>query len=134
MDSIRFQIVQQTLIVGDHHCTGLRRLQLIETVSNNTQSVHIKTGIRFVENGKSRFQHSHLKDFITLLFTTTETFIHAAIGKFVIQFYDSTLLAHQLQEFAGRECRQMAILALFVDSSTHKVHHRDAQYLHRCLK
>ena len=134
MDGIRFQIVQQALVVGDDHCAGLGSLQFVEAIGYNAQSIYIKAGIRFVENGESRFQHSHLEYFVTFLLTAAEAFIHATVGKFVVQFDNGAFLAHQFQEFAGRQGGQMAVFTLFVDSGTHKVHHRNPRYIHRCLE
>ena len=134
MYRIGFDIVQQPLVVGNDHSTGFRSLEFVETVGHNTQSIHIQSGIRLVQNSKSRFQHRHLEYLVTLLFTAAETFVHAAVGKLVIQFHNGALLAHQLQELAGRQSRQMAVLALLIHSCTHEVHHRNTRNLYRSLE
>ena len=134
MYRIGFDIVQQALVVGDDHGTGFRSLEFVETVGHNTQGIHIQSGIRLVQNGESRFQHRHLEYLVTLLLTATETFVHAAVGKLVIQFHNGALLAHQLQELAGGQGRQMAVLALLIHGSTHEVHHRHARNLYRSLE
>ena len=134
MYHIRLQIVQQTLVVRDDHGRGLRRAQLVEALGHNTQRIHIKARICLVEDGKGRLQHGHLEDFVALLFTAAETLVHRTVGQFAVQLDDGTLLAHQLQELACRKGRQMAVLALLVDGSTHKVHHRYTGNLDRRLE
>ena len=39
-------------VVGDDHCAGLGSLQFVEAIGYNAQSIYIKPGIRFVENGE----------------------------------------------------------------------------------
>ena len=134
MYRIGFDIVQQSLVVGNDHSTGFRSLEFIETIGHNAQGIYIQTGVRFVQNGKSRFQHRHLEYLVTLLFTATETFVHATVGQLVVQLHNGTLLAHQLQELAGRQSRQMAVLALLIHGSTHEVYHRNTRNLYRSLE
>ena len=50
MYRIGFDIVQQSLVVGNDHSTGFRSLEFVETVGHNTQGIHIQSGIRFVQN------------------------------------------------------------------------------------
>ena len=49
------------------------------------------------------------------------------------QFHHSPLLAHQLQELTGCQCREAFIFTLLVYRRTHKVHHTDSGNLHRIL-
>ena len=71
-----------------------------------------------------RFEHGHLEDLVALLLAAREAFVDRSVGKLVVELYDSTLFAHQAQEFGGGEGGQTAVFALSVDSGTHEVDHR----------
>ena len=120
--------------MGDDHRTSLRSTQFVEPLGYDTEGIHIETRVRFVEDGKGRFQHGHLEDFVTFLLATTEAFVHTAVGQLAVQLHDSTFLAHQFQELAGGEGGLTSVLALFVHGCTHKVHHAYAGNLHGVLE
>ena len=134
MYNIGFDIIQQPLIVRNDDTTCFGSLQFVHTLGYNTQRINIKTGIRFIQNTQLRLQHSHLEDLIALLLTTAESLVYRTVCQFIIQFHHSPLLAHQLQELTGCQCREAFIFTLLVYRRTHKVHHTDSGNLHRILE
>ena len=134
MHHIRLDVVQQTLVVSNHDAAVFRCLQLVHPFGHDTERIDIQAGIGFVKNAELRFEHRHLEDFISLLLTTTETFIHRTVGQLVIQFHHRTLFTHQFQKFTGSQGRLSFVLALFIHGSAHKVHHAYSRNLYRILE
>ena len=134
MHNIRFDIIEQTLVVGDDNRTGFGSLQFIYPFGHNTERIDIQSGIRFIENAQTRFQHCHLKNLVPFLLSTGETFVHRTVSELIVQFNNRTFLTHQFQEFTGGQCRQTFIFALFIHSSTHKVYHAHTRNLNRILE
>jgi Fe-S cluster assembly protein SufD len=70
MNNIRFDIIQQALVVSNNDTTGLRSFQFIDSFGHNTQSVNIQTRVCFIQNTQFRFQHGHLENLVTFLLST----------------------------------------------------------------
>ena len=131
-----FNIVQQTLIVGDDNTTGIGSFQFIHSFGHNTQAhqypVRSQSRPRCC---RRRFQHSHLEYFIPLLLTTRETLIYRTVGQLAVQLHH--LHAFRRISFKNSlavKAGKSFVLTLFIHSSTHKVHHAHARDLHRILE
>ena len=109
-------------------------MQFRNARGDDAQGVDVESRIGLVQNGQLRIEHRHLENLVLFLLTARKAFVHGARGKFRIQLHDGALLAHQLQEFGGRQRLLAAELALLVHGQLHEVGHRDARNLDRILK
>ena len=50
----------------------------VDAVADDLERVDVEAGIRLVEDGQAGIEQPHLKDFVTLFFTTRETDIDRA--------------------------------------------------------
>src|SRR5882724_6866984 len=75
---VRHDVVQQPLIMRDHHHGSARRAQRVDAVGGNPQRVDVEARIHFVENAKARLEQCHLQDLVALLLTAGEPDIDAA--------------------------------------------------------
>src|SRR5882724_10556845 len=69
---VRHDIVQQPLIMRDHHHRSVRRTQRVDAVGGDPQRIDVETGIHFVENAKARLEQCHLQDLVALLLAAGE--------------------------------------------------------------
>ena len=120
--------------MSNNQCRSLGRTQLVETLCHDTQGIHIKTRIRFVQYAEGRLQHGHLEYLVTLLLSARETFVHTAVCQFVVQFHYLSPLAHHLQKVRSVQRLQSLCLSLGIQRRTHKVRHRHTRNLHGLLE
>ena len=81
MHDVGNDIIQQTLVVGDHDHAAIGRAQLIDTVGDDLQRIDIETGVGFVEDRDLRLEQAQLQDLVTLLLAAGEAFVHVALGE-----------------------------------------------------
>ena len=56
-------------------------LGAVHTFGDDTQSIHVQTGVGFVEDGELRLQEFKLEDFGAFLLTAGEAFVHGTGGE-----------------------------------------------------
>ena len=134
MHHVRFDVVQQPLIVRDHDITVFRRPELIHTFRHDTQSVDVQSGVRFIEDAQTRFQHGHLEYLVALLLAAAEPFVHTTARQLIVQLHHFTPFAHQLQELPGRQSREPPVFTPLIHGRAHEIHHTHPRNLHRILE
>src|SRR5438067_776482 len=73
---IRNDVVEQTLIVGDDDRSLFRTVKFIDAFGDDPQRINVETRIGFIEHGKIRIQHGHLKNLVALFLAARESFVH----------------------------------------------------------
>src|SRR5690606_27899710 len=72
VNSVRNDVVEQALVVGDDHNRAIRRTQSVHTLSDDAQGIDVEAGVGLVQHAELRLEQLHLQDFSTLLLTTGE--------------------------------------------------------------
>src|SRR5205823_10608442 len=75
---IGHDVIQQPLIMRDHHYGPIRRTQRIDAVGGNPQRVNVEAGIHLIEDAQARLEQRHLQNFVSLLLAAGEADIYAA--------------------------------------------------------
>ncbi|MNV58118.1 hypothetical protein D3C71_1504780 [compost metagenome] len=102
MDKIRFDIVKQTLIVGNDKESAVFAAQSVNAFGNDLQRVDVKTGVDLVQNDDLRFQHHHLQNFIAFLLAAGEAFIQVTVHELRVHLQFLHLAFHQTDELDQR--------------------------------
>src|SRR5262245_21667926 len=69
---IRHDVIEQPLIVSNHHERPLGRTQPVDAVGNGLERVDVEPGIGLVEHAQPRLQQRHLQDLVALLLAAGE--------------------------------------------------------------
>ena len=134
MDDIRFDHVEQTLIVGDDDGGRLISMHLVHPFRYDAHGVNIKAGIGLVEDAQLRFEHRHLEDFIAFLLTTREAFVHTAAGQVGVHAHQPAFFPHKGHELGCFQRFESLISTLGIDGCLHEVGHAHSRNLHRILE
>ena len=60
VNKVGLEIVEHALVMGNDKGARLRGAKGVETLRHDAKGIHVKTAVRLVQYGKSRFQYSHL--------------------------------------------------------------------------
>src|SRR5215467_12717112 len=115
-------VVEQALVVRDHHEGALGRAQPIDAVRDHLERVDVEAGIGLVEHAQPRLQQRHLQDFVALLLAAREADIDPAAQHLLVDRKLAGLLAHLLHEFGGRQLRLSARFALRIQRGAQERH------------
>src|SRR5262245_14426805 len=131
---IGHDVVEQALIVRDHHERALGRTQPIDAVRDDLERVDVEAGIGLVEHAEPRLQQRHLQDFVALLFAAGEADVDPSAQHLLLDAELARDLAHALEEFGRRELVLTPLLALRVERGAKERHGGDAGNFKRILE
>ncbi len=115
MYEIRFDIVEQALVVGHQHDRTLGAAHRIDAVGDGFQRIDVETGVGLVENREARLEDRHLQDLVTFLFAARKPLVDAAIQKTLVHAEHRHGLARNFQEVERVHLFEALVLALCVD-------------------
>ena len=128
---IHLQRIQDPCAVSDDHQSTVGiLLELLHALGHDTHCIHIQTGVGFIQNGKSRIQHQHLKDLCLLLLAAGEAHIQITIRIGLIHSQKLHLLFQILSEVPETDPLSGALIQCVPD----EVGQRNARYLYRVLE
>ena len=134
MHEVGHDVVQQPLVVGDHHHRPLRGPERIDAAGNGLQGVDIEPGVRFIEYRQRRFEHGHLENFVPLLFSARESFIDRPAEERVIHLQQRHPFTDQGHEVHRVKLRLAAVLAHLVQAGFEQIGIVHAGNLDRILE
>src|SRR5690606_11277942 len=115
-------IVEEPLIVRDHHHRAIRGAQLVDAVRDEPERVDVEPAVGFVEDRELRLQHRHLEDLVALLLAAREPDIDRPLEELVADLEELQLLPDELEELAGVELRLAAAAPDRVEGGAEEVH------------
>src|SRR5579871_650355 len=131
---VRHDVVEQALIVRDHHKGAVRRPQPIDALGDDLERIDVEPGIGLIQHAQARLEQRHLHDLVALLLAAGEAHIdrpaHHVLGDAELARH----LAHALQERRRQQLRLTAIFALRVERSLQERERGDARNLQRVLE
>src|SRR5216684_2191189 len=131
---VRHDVIEQALIVRDHHETALGRTQPVDAVGDHLEGVDVEPGIGLVEHAEARLDERHLQDLVALLLAAGEPDVDAPAQHVLLDAELARDLAHALDEIGGRNLGLAALLALRVERGAQEGHGGDAGDFERILK
>src|ERR1700730_4747322 len=134
---VRLDIIEQPLVVGDHDNGAVGGALLVDAAGHYFKCVDVETAVGLVEDGETRLQHRHLKDFVALLLAAGKTDIDGALQQILADVQQLDLGADDPEKLAGIELGLAAMAALRVDRGAqeiHVVHTRDLDRVLECEK
>src|SRR5262245_21132638 len=134
MHHVRNDIVEEPLIVRDHHEGALGRAQPVDAVGHDLERVDVEAGVGLVEHAQPRLEERHLQDLVALLLAAREADIDTAPQHLLVDPELARDLAHPLEELGRRELGLAALLALRVERGAQERHGGDAGNLERILE
>src|SRR5436190_14748740 len=134
MNDIGNDVVEQPLIMRDHHEAARFRAQTVDAVGHNLERVDIEAGIGLVEHAQPRLEQCHLQNLVALLLTAGETDVHTAAQHLLLDPELARDLAHALEKLRCGKLAFAALLPLGVERSAQKGHRRHAGNFQRILK
>ena len=134
MHHVGHDMVEQPLVVGNHHHGAVRPTQPVDAIGHDLQRVDVEAGIGFVQHAEPRLQQRHLQDFVALLFAAGEPDVYATAQHIHVDLKLAGGVPHQLQEFGGRQLCFAALLALRVERGAQERHGGDARNFERILE
>src|SRR6266852_2196427 len=108
---VRHDVIEQALIVRDHHETALGRTQPVDAVGDHLEGVDVEPGIGLVEHAEARLDERHLQDLVALLLAAGEPDVDAPAQHVLLDAELARDLAHALDEIGGRNLGLAALLA-----------------------
>src|SRR5262245_42239621 len=96
-------VVEQALVVRDHHERALGGAQPVDAVRDGLERVDIEAGIGLVEHAQPRLQQRHLQDFVALLLAAGEADVDPTAQHLLFDAELARHLAHALEEFGRGE-------------------------------
>src|SRR5712692_1010082 len=127
-------VIEQALIVRDHHEGSIGRAQPVDAVGHDLERIDVEAGIGLVEHAKPRLQQRHLQDFVTLLLATGKADIDAATQHVLFDTELARDLVHALDERRHQELGLAALLALRVERGAQDGHGGNAGNFERILE
>ena len=79
MNIVRYDVIEQSLVVCNHNNRSARVPQLIHTLGDDFEGIDIQTRISFVQDSKFWFQHGHLEYLVAFFFTPGKSFVNRAV-------------------------------------------------------
>ena len=134
MHDVRFDHVEQTLIVGNDDGRCLGRVHLVHAISHDAHGIDIQTRVGLVKDRELWLEHVHLEDLVAFLLAAAETLVHRASCELAVKLHHLALLVHELHKLGSLKLRQSLILTLLVHGSLEEVGHRHARNLYRILE
>ena len=134
MNPVGLDIVEQPLVMRDHHDRSVGCALLIDPARHHFQRVDVETAVGLVENGQTRFEHRHLKDFVSLLLAARKTDIDGALQEILADIQKLELGAHDPEKLTGVDLGLAAVAALRVDRGAQEVHVVHTRDLDRVLE
>src|SRR5262249_12018205 len=131
---VRHDVVEQALVVRDHHKRALGGAQSVDAVRDGLERVDIEAGIGLVEHAQPRLQQRHLQDFVALLLAAGEADVDPAAQHLLFDAELARHLAHALEEFGRGELILTPLLALRVERGAKEGHGGDAGNFKRILE
>src|SRR6266852_6400453 len=95
---VRHDVIEQALIVRDHHETALGRTQPVDAVGDHLEGVDVEPGIGLVEHAEARLDERHLQDLVALLLAAGEPDVDAPAQHVLLDAELARELAHALDE------------------------------------
>src|SRR6516164_5219739 len=127
-------VVEQALVVRDHHEGALGRAQPIDAVRDDLERVDVEPGIGLVEHAQPRLQQRHLQDFVALLLAAGEADINPAAQHLLLDAELARHRAHALEKFGRGKLVVASLLALRVERGAKERHGGDAGNFKRILE
>src|SRR5262249_3923799 len=127
-------IIEQALIVRDHHDAAVGRAQPVDAVGDDFERIDVEPGVGLVEHAESGLEQRHLQDLVALLLAPGKADVDRAAQHFRIDREPRGDLADPLHELGRRELGLPALLALSVDRGAQERHGGDAGNLQRILE
>ena len=106
---LRNVIFQKPFVVSNDQDPHMRSGQFAQAFAHNSDSIAVETGICFVENCESRFQHCQLKNLHSLLFAAGESIVQISPSEFSIDVQ----LLHRAAEFGPEFPHRHQLFAFF---------------------
>src|SRR2546425_559251 len=98
VNEVRNDIVQQPLVVRHHDDGALGTAQRIDAVRHDPQSVDVETRVGLVKDGEPRLEHGHLENFVPLLLSAREAFVHRPVHQAFVHPEQLHFLADHREE------------------------------------
>ena len=86
MDEIRFDVVEQALVVGYHDHRAFRTAQCVDAIGDDTQRINVESGVGLVKNRQGGLQQCHLKCFISFFLAAGKTAVDITLQQTIGQF------------------------------------------------
>ena len=134
MHKVGSDLVEQSLVVRDQQRGVLSVGQLIHTTSHDPKRINIETGIGFIKDRNNRLQQRHLQNFIALLFSAGEAFVHTPLQKGWIHLDHVQTLAHVIFEIEGIELLQTLLLPPGITGNAQKLEIADTRNFNGVLE
>src|SRR5262245_50781048 len=131
---VRHDVVEQPLVVRDHHERALRRAQPVDAVGDDPEGVDVEAGIGLVEHGDARLEQRHLQDFVALLLAAGEADIDAAPQHLAVDAELTGDLVHPFHEGGHSQLGLAALLALGIQRCAQERQSGDAGDFQRVLE
>src|SRR5215207_10067175 len=101
MYPVRYDVIQQPLIVGDDDRGTVRPAQSVDAACDDAQRVDIQARVSLVENGQLWLEDRHLEDLVPLLFSAGKAGVHRSAHDLRAPFHQLELLLEQIEEVHG---------------------------------
>ena len=121
MHAVGHDVVEQALVVGDHHDRAVGRAQPVDALRDDAQRVDVEAAVGLVEDRQARLQHRHLEDFVALFLAAGEADIDRALQQIFADLEQLQLGAHGAQELAGVELGLAAMAAAGVERGAQEI-------------
>src|ERR1041385_1467005 len=108
--------------------------EFVHTVRDNSECVNVQTGIGFIQNGKIRFLHRHLENFIPLFLATGKTFVHRTIQETLVHVDKFHPILDESEKINGIQLLKSAMLFDCIEARLQKVSVRNAGDFDRILE
>src|SRR6266508_6155621 len=131
---VRHDVVEQALIVRDHHEGALRRAQPVDAVGDDLERVDVEAGIGLIEHAKARLEQRHLQNLVALLLAAGKADIDPAAQHLLLDAELARDLAHALDEVRDQELGLAPLLALRVERGAQEGHGGDPRDFERILE
>ena len=115
MHDVGNDVIEQPLVMGDHHDGAIGGAQAVDPVGDDFQCVDIEPGIGLVEHAELGLEQRHLQDLVALLLAAGKADVDRPAQHFRFDPEPLRDFPQPLHEIRNGEFRLAALFALRVD-------------------
>src|SRR2546425_1927560 len=135
VDDVRYDVVEQTLVVRDDEHRPLRASHRVDAVRHEPQGVDVESGVGLVEDAEFRLEDRHLEHLVLLFLAAREAFVQAALHERLVEAEELRLVLDEGYEVHRVDLVLAAVLPDRVQGGLQEVgvaHARDLDGILEC--